>query len=339
MSRILFRCDARPELGGGHVMRCLTLADALARRGAQIAFATNREAPDLSGALARAPYPRLNADTPGALPRPDGWARADWLVVDHYQLDANHHAAMRRSGERLAVIDDLADRRLDCDLLIDHNPGKEPADYDNRVPSHARRLVGPAYALLRPEFAAARKASLARRAAPRLESVLVTMGLTDVGAVTRRVIEALRQACPALAIEAVIGRHAPSRPALEERAARDRAFTLTVDASDMATRMQAADLAIGAVGGTALERCTLGLPSIAVPLAGNQRAATHVLDSAGAVIMLEFDDGLEARLGALVSSLASAPGRLASMSAAAAAICDGRGAERVANAMLEAGSA
>lgn len=336
MTRILFRCDARPELGGGHVMRCLTLAEALARRGAQIAFATNREAETVSPALARSAYLRLDAHAPADLPRPAGWTHADWIVIDHYDLGAEEHRAMRRPGERLAVIDDLANRALDCDLLVDHNPGKRPADYDGLVPQTAERLVGPDFALLRPEFGAARAASLARRANPGLERILVTMGLTDVGAITARVVDGLARSGREFAIEAVIGRHAPSREALEARAACDARLTLTVDASDMATRMAEADLAIGAVGGTALERCVLGLPAIAVPLADNQRPATRALGEAGAVIVIEPDTDFEARLAASIEDLITQPGRLAAMSRSAAEICDGLGADRVADALMSA---
>ncbi|WP_158272104.1 UDP-2,4-diacetamido-2,4,6-trideoxy-beta-L-altropyranose hydrolase [Marinicauda salina] len=332
--RVLFRCDARPDLGGGHVMRCLALADALERKGARIGFSVNEGATRVAPALRRAGHAIAVAPETRLAPAPwDG--PSDLIVVDCYDIDAGIEQDFRRMTRRIAVIDDLADRAHDCDLLLDQNYGKDAARYAGLVPDHAALLLGPDYALLRPEFAARRDESLARRRRPSLERVLVSLGLTDVGGVTARIVDALLGADPEIAVDAVIAAGAASRETLEERSRAEPRLSLHLDAADMAELMTRADLAVGAGGGTALERCALGLPSLVTVLADNQADLAASLDAAGAAIGVGRDDGdLGERIAKCLVDLRETPTMLRVMSDAAARICDGRGAERVAGRML-----
>lgn len=358
--RIAFRADASVEIGTGHVMRCLALADALAREGAEFHFLCRPQPGDLNG-LIRARGDSLHDLAPpqpgwraSGGPAHAGWLgmdwqgdaaevapllaglRPDWLVVDHYALDAAWEAAMRPYVGRLMVIDDLADRPHACDLLLDQNLGRREADYAALLPAGAPVLAGPRYALLRPEFAALRAESLARRRQPRLGRLLVTMGGIDRDNVTERVLDALDGCAlpPDLEITVVMGPHAPWREQVEARAARMRNAThVRVGVDDMARLMTDSDLAIGAAGSTSWERCALGLPSILLVLAENQRSIAESLHQQEAAIAVACAREATACIaqqltaGTLVSFLQR-------LSRGAAAIVDGEGAARVVGRMV-----
>lgn len=341
--RVAVRADAGPVIGSGHVMRGLTLAAALRDRGATVCFlcadGTGHLGDRIQGAgfgLQRLPAGLAEADdaaaTQAALRAAFGAAGCDLLVVDHYGLGVAWESMLRPACRSIAAIDDLADRPHDVDLLLDQNLGRQALEYSRLLPPHARRLIGPAFALLRPEFAAARSASLARRAGiGRWRHLLVSLGGGDPQQATLQVVHALaRCALPADAsVTVVLGALAASRDAVAAALpALPCATRLLVDVTDMAALLAEADLAIGAAGGSAWERCCLGLPSLLLVLASNQRPGTQALAAAGAALPLAGVDDLPAALDHL-----AAPGRLAAMSAAAAAVTDGLGAARVAEAL------
>lgn len=352
--KIAFRTDASLEIGTGHVMRCLTLARALREAGTVCRFIT-RALPGHMGTLIAdegfevtlLPAPRGTA--------PDGpthhahwagvdWAKdaaetrtalgeePDWLVMDHYAFDTRWQGVACPAGTRLMVIDDLADRHHACDLLLDQNLGHDARDYDGLVPEGCTRLMGPSYALLRPEFAEMRAESLTARAGRGLTHLMISMGGVDAVDATSAVLTALRDAPlpEGLEISVIMGRRAP---ALEKvRAlARDmpRPTEVAVDVHDMAARMAAADLAIGAGGATTWERCCLGLPSIIVEIADNQTGIAAAMAgvgaglSAGALQAPGFTQALDEAI-----AVASDPQRLADLSEAAARVCDGDGLAR-----------
>lgn len=332
MRRALFRCDASPTLGAGHVMRCLTLAEALAARGWRSTFAISADTARCAPALARSAHALVllpAPNDPAALPAAVG-AGWDLIVFDHYDLGEAHETACRPLGARLMALDDLADRRHDVDLLLDQTLARAPDAYRKLVPDQALILAGSQYALMRPAFAAARPEALARRAAGGpVRRVLVSLGFTDVGAITASVAKALSPVLGDATCDLVIGPAAPSRTALEALCACDARFSLHVDPADMAGLMAGADLAVGAAGATSWERCCLGLPGVILTLADNQRLAARTLDEAGAARMAETPDGA-ARM--LASLLADETARTA-MVQAAARVCDGAGAARVADAI------
>lgn len=338
-------------------MRCLTLADALKRRGARTVFIGRRQRGDLLDLLARsgqevlvlppvtAPVAQDDPDAPAHAP----WLGADWqtdaadtlrvigqevfdyLVVDHYAIDRRWERLLRPHCCRLMVIDDLADRRHDCDLLLDQNLGRAREDYASLVPAGATLLLGPAYALLRPEFAALRTLSLSRREAPESAALLVTMGGVDKNNVTADVLKVLAsiELPESLRIEVVLGPHAPHLSEVRALAAEmPRPARVFAGDADMARLMAECDLAIGAAGSTAWERCCLGLPSLQYVLADNQRSIATALEMAGAAFTVTTA-GLPEALRAFLTDEGAAAERFRCMSSRASALADGQGVLKV----------
>ena len=176
--------------------------------------------------------------------------RPDRVIVDHYALEATWESGAIPVGVPIMVIDDLADRQHLCDLLLDQNLGRRAADYDALVPAQAQRLIGPHFALLRPEFADLRPASMARRQPPTLKHVLVAMGGMDRDDTTSRVLDSLAGALPNdCRVSVVMGQDAPFLGKVRARAAHmPMPISVLVGVADMATLMAGADLAIGAAG-------------------------------------------------------------------------------------------
>ena len=326
--RILFLADHGPQIGGGHVMRCLTLAGALIARGAACAFVAP---PGVKALLAAFGPPRVEALDGEAAEVLAAYA-PDWLVIDHYGLDARQEAALRAPGRQLMVLDDLG-RPHDCDLLLDPGYGRAPDDYLGRMPSGARLLTGPRFALLRPDFARARPAALARRGAAPVGRVLASLGLTDVGAITGRAVRAVLPVLGEAGLDVAAGSSAPSLEAL--RALADPRVALHVDTTDMARLTAEADLALGAGGSSVWERACLGLPGVTLILADNQRELALRMQAQGLTLAVDADaPDFEARLREAFASLAADATVREAMSHRLAELCDGLGAQRVAEAML-----
>ena len=350
--RITFRVDASPLMGGGHAMRCLALADALALQGASIRFVSATMPNAIAKRIVDAGHQLVGIAVAGEPPSSaadwhehvldnetqsadfDATQRAglgDWIVVDHYLLDRRWHSDARNSGASLLVIDDLANRSYDCDLLLDATFGRDRLDYHGLVPADSNLLIGSLYALLRSEFAGQREAALIRRKSfEKVRRVLVSMGTTDIGGVTAKVVDEVLKAGPELALDVVIGASAESLDAVAKLAASDTRITLHVDTREIARLMRDSDLAVGAAGTTSWERCCLGLPAITLILAENQRPGAKALSEAGAVIALDHVDEIAPALRAVIKE----PERISRMSAAAFAIVDGRGTQRVVSAIM-----
>jgi UDP-2,4-diacetamido-2,4,6-trideoxy-beta-L-altropyranose hydrolase len=331
--RILFIADAGPRVGGGHVMRSLTLAQALAARGAEVGFVASPDVQDLLDVfgpdIGRVP---TSSTAPADLVHTASDTAFDAVVFDHYGLGKAEHVAIAAGRPSLAI-DDLADRRLGVDLVLDPGPARRTADYDG-LTGKAGLLLGPTYAPVRPEFAALREAALLRREGP-VRRLLVALGLTDVGGITARVVARLLPLAPDLILDVVVGGHATSLPQLRVLAAQDPRLRIYVDSRDMAELTARADAAVGAAGSTTWERCVLGLPSILLVLADNQRPAAEALAASGAALVLDAaDPAFEAGLDAAGRSLLDDEALRSRISAASAALCDGLGAPRAAEAFL-----
>ncbi|MAK83706.1 UDP-2,4-diacetamido-2,4,6-trideoxy-beta-L-altropyranose hydrolase [Phenylobacterium sp.] len=329
--RVLFIANAGPEVGGGHVMRSLTLAAALTERGARVEFMADSHveailaayAPDLPRRAAASMAPDVLADLAGR-------QAFEAVVFDHYGLGRPDHEAIA-DGRPALVIDDLADRSLGGALILDSGPARTEADYRG-LTSGARLLLGPKFAPVRPAFAALRNTALARRkGTPR--RVLVSMGLTDLDGITGKVVEQLRRRYGETELDVVVGAGAPSRKGLTRIAAHDPRLTLHVDTPDMAELATAADLAVGAAGSAMWERCVLGLPSVVVTIADNQVPAATALAKAGAVLRV---DGRAESFGVdfdrAMTRLFIDETLRASLAEKSAELCDGEGAARVADA-------
>jgi UDP-2,4-diacetamido-2,4,6-trideoxy-beta-L-altropyranose hydrolase len=316
-------------------MRSLTLAGALAGQGATCAFMGPPAVSALLDAFAPGAARVSAASTePRDLAAAIGAEAFDAVVFDHYGLSSRDHRAMGQ-GRPVLVIDDLADRPLGADLVVDSGPARRAEDYDGLVPEDCRLLLGPNFAPVRPEFAALRETALAWRGEP-VQRILVAMGLTDVGGVTARVVERLRPRIGEAGLDIVLGSGAPSLAGLTKVARRDKRLSVHVDTPHMARLTAEADIAVGAAGSSTWERCTLGLPTLMLILAENQRPAAKALADRGAALAVDlsardFDAQFDRALMRLLLD-ADLRRRLA---AASAEVCDGQGAQRAATAFLQ----
>jgi UDP-2,4-diacetamido-2,4,6-trideoxy-beta-L-altropyranose hydrolase len=308
---VAFRVDASREIGAGHVMRCLSLADALRRRGAGTLFVCR----DHSGHLAdrirgsghrvellglHAPR-RTTVRTGQRMPDHETWLGAawdedaedtirtlssrlmDWVVIDHYGVDARWEAKVRSAlGAGIMVIDGQADRSHDCDVLLDQTySAAGTTRWTGLVPTRCRLFVGPGYSLLRPEFVAARRAL--RRRDGIVRRLLIAFGGIDEPNATGMALQVVdAQKRTGVAIDVVAGEGNPHGSELAACCRPMAHVTLHVQPPDIAGLMAAADLAIGAGGTMMWERCYLGLPTIVVAIARNQIEASKSLHAAGA---------------------------------------------------------
>jgi UDP-2,4-diacetamido-2,4,6-trideoxy-beta-L-altropyranose hydrolase len=342
--RLLFRADSGISIGTGHVVRCATLASTLRRKGHEVHFLSRELPGHLIGWLREQEFRVgvLPEDTRNAIAQSRDAAEScattegqyfDWLVVDHYGLDRTWEAAMAQVAARMLAIDDLG-RPHDCHLLLDQNYRNGIHErYVGRVPANCRLLLGPQFALVRPDFAALRAASLAKPRAS-LSRIVVFMGGTDSLNETTKALTGLSQArLPEMIVDVVIGEGNPHRAAVEAACARLPKAELHVQTLRMAELMSAADLAICAGGSVTWERCVLGLPGLVVITADNQEAAANGVAAAGGHRLLGWHHELTPEHYAHgIRALASAD--LRGMSVAAAGICDGLGVGRVADALV-----
>lgn len=362
---VAFRVDASLKIGSGHVVRCITLADRLRGLGHQCIFITRRHPGHLGEMIAAKNFelhflPRPEAETQcveqsntahadwlGVSWQEDAKETlkilkpvyADWLIVDHYALDERWEREISGSVGRVMVIDDLADRGHNCTLFLDQNLGRASEDYDQLLSPSCIRLIGPRYAMLRPEFSQLREKSLRRRENPEIKRVLISFGGVDPDNVTGKVLRALLGAglSPDVMLDIVVGAASPHLRDIQHQAdALHVASDVNVNVSNMAERMQLADLSIGAAGGTSWERCCMGLPAILVVLADNQVAGASALEKSGAAVVIPEAELVQDRLPALFRQLCE-PEVARRMSSCAAAVTLGDGANRVAQMLTELG--
>ncbi len=355
---VCFRTDASLEIGTGHVMRCLTLAQLLRTKGHACHFLCQAHEGHLIEHIQSLGF---NVDIIGPLPKTNttnflahshwlaGTQEDDanaciptlarlqphWLVVDHYALDDVWERALAPYYQKLLVIDDLADRQHIADILLDQNYGRHPNDYLNLVSHQCRVLTGPEYALLRPEFAELRSYSLVRRKEGHLHNLLLNLGGVDQHNVTTQLLQALAL-CPFnhdFRITVVLGPKAPWQQKVREQAkVMPWPTKVLVGTSEMAQLMADHDLAIGAAGSTTWERCCLGLPTIMIVIAANQLLSAQSLADAGVTYTLTSLAHAGLALPELMRSIDTAA--LRQMAQKSSTITAGTGANLIANLMI-----
>tara|TARA_R110002020_G_scaffold20990_12_gene71000 strand:- start:2409 stop:3515 length:1107 start_codon:yes stop_codon:yes gene_type:complete len=365
--KFAFRADASVQIGTGHVMRCLTLAEELRRQGHQCLFICRNHEGHLADLITQKgfelhllqPPERLETLAKNVIvPAHANWLsvpwqtdanqthevlssyNADWLIVDHYALDANWERQLAEVVGQIMVIDDLADREHECAVLLDQNLGHEPIDYEALIPSTCMKLIGPPFALLRPEFAELRPASLERRHSPEIKRILISLGGVDQANVTGQVLEALSNSTlsPKTELDIVMGGGAPHLEAVKKQASKLHfQATVSVSVSDMAERMCAADFSIGGAGSTSWERSCLGLPSIILVIADNQKEVAKQLGQMKAAIVLECCD-LPNYLTLNIGNLLNDIHYMRSLALNASCVTDGVGVARVMEKLLSRGS-
>jgi UDP-2,4-diacetamido-2,4,6-trideoxy-beta-L-altropyranose hydrolase len=267
-------------------------------------------------------------------PRP-----VDWLVVDHYGVDSRWERLARSACRKLLVIDDLADRNHDCDLLVDQSLGRSIQHYRGLLPVGTPMLLGTRHAMLRPEFRRWRTQSLAWRKRAPSNRLLVSFGGGDQALLSVQVLEALCD-CPlpdGFSITVVSGLMAGSTEELLAAANRMPFRThILADVRNMAELMAESDLAIGGAGSTAWERCALGLPAVVMVLAENQRFVARALEARSAAIAASSVQQLVSEVASLCAGPLGSSGktRLQAMSLAASKLVDGLGTARVCGKMM-----
>jgi len=363
---LLFRTDASRKIGTGHIMRCLTLAEALKKKGAQCHFICREHSGNLIEHIIKRGFIVKNlsiiakeivsdesnrnvhseyaswlgadwetdaAETKGCV----GNTVYDWLIVDHYALDERWEKALRSRCRRLMVIDDLAERPHDCDFLLDQNLGRNKSHYHHLVPENCTVLTGPHYALLRPEFAAFRDYSLQRRANPKLKHLMISMGGVDQINATGRVLEAIK-ACALpddLRITVVMGSNAPWLSQVETLAEQlPQPTKVMVNVQNMAQLMADSDLAIGAAGSTSWERCCLGVPALILIVAANQRESAMALERKGCAKQLNCTGIIPKQLSSVLIFFMNST-ELMRMSRSSSSVVDGKGTGRVLRTLFE----
>lgn len=353
-SEVVFRADSSTIMGSGHVMRCLTLADALARQGCRVSFVC-RDLPgniiptiaargyevrtlaclsEADGLVTHDDYSRWlcapwetdaaeTAEILKSLPQP-----ADLLVVDNYAFGEKWEETVRPYVRKLLAIDDLANRCHHCDFLLDQNLGAETdKDYRPLVDDTCTLLLGAPYALLRPEFARLRKAGRVRDG--RIGRVLVFFGGGDPTNETGKALAALGAAGD-FTVDVVLGASNPHRREIEAQCRALAGATVHLQTDDMAGLMAAADLAIGGCGTATWERCCLGLPSVCLTIAENQEPIAAAAAKAGALLHLGKAEEVSVQdIRQAVADLLTDPTRVAAMAANAYKLVDGLGTDRV----------
>lgn len=295
-------------------MRCLALADSLARAGATCTFICRAHPGHLGELLkARGHALRLLTSSTEVTDQESGhasWMGAaweedarqtleqidemvDWLVVDHYSIDHRWEDAVRAGCRRLAVIDDLADRPHSCELLLDQNWHGSGAQsrYKELTPAHCVHLLGPQYALLGPEYAELKRwrpehDGLVRR-------VLLFFGGSDPDNLTAKALAALSTPeFSTLVLDVVVGQNHPDPSGIAQMATARSGTVVHQNLPSLAGLMLRSDLMLGAGGSTNWERMCLGLPSIVISIADNQVAINRALSVDGYIDFLGPADGV-----------------------------------------------
>jgi UDP-2,4-diacetamido-2,4,6-trideoxy-beta-L-altropyranose hydrolase len=334
----------------------MTLASGLAGHGAQCCFICRKISDSLAALLANAGFElrRLQAGTSELSSISDAindkWLvvsqaedarqtilafegeQCDWLIVDHYALDFNWESKLRASASHILTIDDLADRRHDCDILLDQNLYSNPRSrYYEKVPNGCRLLLGPRYALLREQFLRARQRVCARSGAVR--KVMVFYGGVDLTNRTGFAIEELSQVdISGAEVDVVIGADHPNRTEIETTCG-VRGFALHVQTNRMADLMAAADLGIGAGGSATWERCCLGLPTVVSAVASNQEKLVRDCALAGVLYPVDLDGVQCRRLATHLKAFIDNPLLREAISLRGMEVVDGNGTRRVMRAM------
>lgn len=353
--KVVFRVDSSTKIGGGHLMRCLTLAEALREYSMQVSFICR----DLPGNLitllrtkdipiAVLPAPITNptkhtndyASMLGVSQAEDADQTLaalnkeipDYIIVDHYGLNIEWEQILHPKCKKLMVIDDLANRLHDCDVLLDQNYSVDTTQrYLGLVPRSCKVLLGPSYALLRNEFQTLRLQQTNK--IPSLKQLLVFFTAGDDQGETLKAMQGIVLFGKAVQVDVVIGKGNPDMLAIKAMCAVQH-WSYQCQVDYMPALIAQADLVIGGGGSSNWERCALGVPALVVILAENQAAIANALDNAGVIINLGWNSTLQATdyataLNALTTE------RLAALSERAFQLVDSKGAQRVVEILTE----
>jgi UDP-2,4-diacetamido-2,4,6-trideoxy-beta-L-altropyranose hydrolase len=344
MKRLIIRADASPQIGAGHIMRCLALAQTWQDGGGHVAFLSRCESAALRQRLTGEGFDLIPLEN--SHPHRDdlrntlaylehsaveaGSAAAAWVVLDGYHFGATYQKALKQAGVRLLCIDDYGHAaHYSADLVLNQNISANEALYPNREPS-TQLLLGTRYVLLRREFRSWRGW---KRTIPEVaRKVLVTMGGGDPHNVTLKVVEALKViGDPQLEIQIVVGPENQNLDILESAVLEAPGpMRLLKDVTDMPALMAWADIAVSAGGSTCWELAFMELPAITLALADNQRPIADLLHKRGIVTNLGWHESVTVgQLAATLAPVLRSRDQRLGMSGAGRALVDGEGTDRI----------
>ncbi|MDA9288780.1 UDP-2,4-diacetamido-2,4,6-trideoxy-beta-L-altropyranose hydrolase [Amylibacter sp.] len=355
MKNIFFRVDASTEIGSGHVMRCLTLANILVEKGLRCEFICRKHDGHLTQFIKDKGFNVYNLNKSkmtsyieddylswlGETEENDAFEcikilkihSVSWVVVDHYGIGKNWEKLIKNYCNKLFSIDDLADKIHDCDALLDQTYGRNKNDYIDLVPDNCDIFTGSRYALLRSEFSVHRPKSLSRREDGSIKKVMINLGGVDKNNHTLAILNILEKMddLKNINFSVVLGSSAPNLESVQEKCLKHRYnIELLVAVDNMAELMSNCDLAIGAAGTTTWERCCLGLPTILLTLAKNQKHIVDNLSKENIALVISLSDCLESTLMSNIRKCLYEKETLANMTNSSIALVDGNGANKIA---------
>jgi len=341
-------------------MRCLTLAGELKEKGADVFFITRIMSGDIFNLIERNGFRVYLLPCKEALVdiKKDGsrvnrlgvnWETdaeqtieflcrehpIDWLIVDHYVLDHQWEVQMRSFVRKIIVIDDLADRSHDCDFLIDQNLYEGMGTrYEGLIPEYCRKLMGPRYTLLRPEFIKAR--SNLRERDGNVRRILIFFGGSDLNNETEKALDAVWLLnSHDIVVDVIVGALNPHKEEIERLCSTRPNVNYYCQTENMAEFMVKADLAISAGGSTTWERCCVGLPAIIIAIAENQINISKALSNAGAGIYLGTSKQVTKEMIAQsIANVMKSSEVMINISKRARSLVDGNGVSRVITCMM-----
>lgn len=333
---IVVRTDSSTVLGNGHIMRCLTLAKALEQQfHAKIYFICK----SLPGNYTE----QVKEEKHHVLLIPDKLTNehqdaeetikhlpphTELLIIDHYELGANWHHQLSSYSNKIMVIDDLCNRQLHADIVLNQNPTHTDKDYQPFVKPNTQLLLGSHYALLRPQFT---KLHRTKTHNGKVKKILISMGGTDIVNATKFILIMLSQSNYSDKVEVILAKNAPHIEEIKQLCD-NYGFSFFVDIKNMAQHLIENDLVIGAPGGTSWERCCLGIPSMLLTTADNQVEVATYLDKHGAAQVAGTYPGISLTTLLLAfESLINQPNKIKSLNKNSLRLCDGKGATRVAD--------
>ncbi|WP_066051380.1 UDP-2,4-diacetamido-2,4,6-trideoxy-beta-L-altropyranose hydrolase [Robertmurraya korlensis] len=342
---IVIRVDSSFEIGTGHVMRCLTLAEVLRRKGARISFICRDLPGNLGNYLIEKGFnvcllpPPKNCDQVKYNHLYESWLKVPWqidaeetieilkvakpvdgLIVDHYAIDKKWEVMVKAFVGKIVIIDDLANRPHDCKILLDQNFSNESNRYNHLLPNNCVKLLGTGYAILREEFR--RENIRMEERSGQIKNLLIFFGGTDPTSETIKALKGLNSISVSdLHINVVVGKSNPYKHLIKEECDKALNISYHCQIENMAELMREADLSIGAGGSTTWERCFLGLPSIVIATAENQVEITRLVNSKGAIHYLGLSETVtQSMIANAVEDMLTNPKRVKIMSEKARAL-------------------
>ena len=351
--KAVFRVDASLKIGTGHVMRCLTLASLLKKNFVDVSFLCREHKGNLINyILENGFHVHVLKESIEPTSKETNYAEwlgvsyeqdanetieflknmhIDWMIVDHYSIDIKWEKLVSPYYKKLMVIDDLANRKHYCDILLDQTYKRKEKDYKSLTNHEAILLLGPKYALLRSEFSKLRNSSLGKKRNKTIKNILVYLGGIDSENLTESVLDKLKSCniSETTQITVLMGSQAPFLSKIKKVVKKlPLSAKIKVDSKHIAEIMSNADLSIGASGTTTWERCCLGLPSIQFCISDNQKFISQVLSRDNVIKLIDS-------VNQIPDLINDYPNWMFESSKLSAQICDGDGANRIFNKMSD----